>query len=221
MDIDRMAPATGRMVKEDDSIFNMADELYNISQNGLVFKKTTNIIPIFEVTALPSTNQPANDDIQILSSSVSDVQIVTIWGIDTAGIIQTSQITITGTTPVDVVITPKWQTVYGIFLGDVLGNISSRAVGTITIREKSAAQTICTIAPGKLSVGLQRFNLAGKQVILENISGNTWFNDIFVIADASGKCIQMAGRMCHDITVTTYLSLISDGSGSTIQIMIY
>jgi hypothetical protein len=221
MDIDRMAPASGRTIKEDDSIVNLGDVFYEISQNGLAFKKTTNIIPIFEVTALPSTNQPANDDISIVSSSASDTQIITLWGIDTIGSIQTSQITLTGTTPVDVVITPKWQTLYGAFLGDVLGNISKRAVGTITITEKSGGLTICTIAPTKLSIGLQRFNLAGKQVILENISGNTWFNDIFVIADVTGKCIQMAGRMCHDITVTTYLSLISDGSGSTIQIMIY
>jgi len=182
--------------------------------------KIETIIPIFEVTAVSTSNQPANDDVQIISDSASDTQVITLWGIDNSDIIQTKQLTLNGTTAVDSVLVPKWKTIYGAFLGDAEGNISTRAVGTITIREKSGGLAIATIAPAKLSTGMQRFSLADKNVIVENIAGNTWFNPLDYLATTTGANIQMAGRMNNEVNVDTYLTLISDSSGSTVQCII-
>ena len=179
------------------------------------------IIPIFELTAVSGSNQPANDDIQVISNSTSDTQKITLFGIDNSDAFQTKELTLNGTTAVDSVLNPKWKTLYGAFLGDIYGNISARAVGTITLREKSAAQTIATIAATKLSTGRLYFNLPGENIILENIAGNSWFNHLG-IATTTGKCGQLTGRMAIQIIAESdeYVSLISDGSGSTMQIYV-
>jgi hypothetical protein len=179
------------------------------------------IIPIFELTDVSSSNQPANDDIQVISSSENDTQKITLFGVDNSDVFQTKELTLNGTTAVDSVLTPKWKTLYGAFLGDIYGDISARAVGTITIREKSGAQAITTIAATELSTGRLYFNLPGENIILENVSDNSWFNHLG-IATTTGKCGQLTGRMAIQITTESdeYLSLISDGSGSTMQIYV-
>lgn len=180
------------------------------------------VIPIFETTAVSASNQPTNDDIQVLSDSASDTQVITLFGIDNSDAFQVKELVLTGVTPVDSVLNPKWKTLYGAFLGDSKGNISARATGTITIREKSGGLAIATIAATKLSTGMLFFDLPGNDVVLENISGNTWFNTAG-IASTTGASGQMAGRMAAELLIKSnnrYLSLISDSGGSTAQIYV-
>lgn len=182
------------------------------------FHQVDYVIPIFEVTAYSGfTNQPANDDIEIVSSSASDTQQITVLFYDNSDVLQQVTTTLTGTTAVTIATTPKAKTVLGAFLGDKYGNISSRAVGTITLREASADATITTITAGKLATGVQRFYMPGKNVVLENIAGNTWFNSKDYISSTTGKDIQMTGRMNNETNISEYLTLISDTTGSTVQ----
>jgi hypothetical protein len=200
---------------------DIAIEILNRLKVGLHLKRMNIIIPIFEVTVIPTTNQPANDSISITSASASDTQLITIWGIDMADVIQTKTFALTGTTPVvSTLATNNWKTFYGAFLGDEFGNISKRAVGTLTIKEVSGGLTITTIAATKLSAGMQRFNMPLTDVILENISGTTFYNDASYLADTLGKSIQMTGRMSNDFACTTYLTMVSD-SASTVQLITY
>ena len=185
------------------------------------FKQISNIIPIFEITAYSGfTNQPTNDDIEILSDSASDTQQITVLFYDNSDVLQQITTTLTGTTPVVIVTTPKAKTVLGAFLGDKYGNISARAVGTITLREASGGLAITTIAPTKLSTGVQRFYIPGQNIVIENIAGNTWYNTSDYIASTTGKNVQMTGRMAYEINTGSYLTLISDTTGSTVQILV-
>lgn len=179
------------------------------------------IIPIFEVTAVSGSNQPANDDIELISDSASDTQKITLLYYDNADVLQQVTTTMNGTTQVVVTATVKPKTLLGAFLGDEKGNISARAVGTITIREASANQTIATIAVGKLSTGMAHFIVKGEDVVIENIAGNTWFN-VLGLASTTGASGQLTGRMSVEVTVSPekYLSLISDSTGSTVQVYV-
>lgn len=180
------------------------------------------IIPIFEITAVSASNQPANDDIQIVSDNAGDTQDITLFGVDNADAFKAHTVTLDGTTAVDSVLNPKWKTLYGAFLGDIYGNISKRAVGTITIKEKSGGQTIATIAAGKLSTGLLFFDVTGRDIVIENIAGNTWFNPKGA-ASTTGASGQLSGRMAVELLVKNehqHISLISDSSGSTAQIYV-
>jgi hypothetical protein len=185
------------------------------------FRRIKRIIPIFEITAISENNQPANDDIELVSDNAGDKQQITLLYRDNSDNLQQVTTTMNGTTQVVVTSNPKPKVFLGAFLGDSKGNISKRAVGTITIREASGDQPIATIATGKLSTGLQSFNLSGEDVVVENISGNTWFNPNDS-ADAAGASGQLAGRMNMELTVPSEngLSLISDSSGSTAQIYV-
>ena len=179
------------------------------------------IIPITEITAVSITNQPANDGAEIVSSSASDTQKITLWG-NTNGStdIVYETITLTGTTAVSTIKT-DWGTIYGAFLGDQYGLISSRAVGTITIREASADLAITTIAAGKLGTGQQRFSLAGRKIAIENILGVTYFNGGNTLATTTGANAQLEARMTIPIVVDSFLTIISDGTGSTAQIYVF
>ncbi len=96
---------------------------------------------------LAFTNQPANDGVEILSDSASDVQVATVYGTTTGtDTVVTEAITLTGTSAVSTV-----KTDWGVILAV---KVASAAVGTITFREASANQTITTIAPAATSKGL-------------------------------------------------------------------
>lgn len=182
------------------------------------YRKIKRIVPIFEVTAVSTSNQPANDDIELISDSASDTQQITVLFYDNADVLQQVTTTLNGTTQVAITTTPKAKTVLGAFLGDKKGNISSRAVGNITIREASANAAIATIAAGKLSTGMSHIIVPGEDVVVENISGNTWINTLG-LASVTGASGQLTGRMSIEMTVPSggYISLISDGTGSTAQ----
>jgi hypothetical protein len=186
------------------------------------FRAIKRIIPIFEVTAVSTDNQPANDDVQVISDNAGDTQLITLFGVDNSDKFQYHTVTLNGVTAVDSVLNPKWKTIYGAFLGDKYGNISARATGTITIREKSVGAAITTIAATKLSTGEQFFYCPGEDIIIENIAGNTWFNALGG-ASTTGASGQVTGRMSIETAVPTakeYISLISDGTGSTVQIYV-
>lgn len=92
-------------------------------------------------------NQPANDGVELVSDSALDVQTATVIG-TTTGVdtVVVEAVVLTGTTPVATV-----KTDWGIILAIKL---SSAAVGTITVREASADQTITTLAPAATSSGV-------------------------------------------------------------------
>ena len=92
-------------------------------------------------------NQPQNDGIEIVSNSASDTQVATVYGTTTGtGIVVAEAITLTGTSAVASVKT-DWGYILGI-------ELSSAAVGTVTIREASANATIITIAAAASSSGV-------------------------------------------------------------------
>lgn len=95
------------------------------------------------------TNQPTSDQFEVLSSNAGDTtQTVTVYytktGTTTTVLSQT--ITLTGTTAVASTDTTVQQ---------VLAVVKSAAtVGTVTVRKKTAAGTITTLAPATLTSGL-------------------------------------------------------------------
>jgi hypothetical protein len=94
-------------------------------------------------------NQPANDGVEVLSSSAADTtQTVTIYGTtNNTNTMVAETVALTGITFV-----ATTKTDWGIILGVEL---SAACAGTITVREASADQTITTIAPASTSAGVQ------------------------------------------------------------------
>jgi len=96
------------------------------------------------------TNQPANDGIEIVSDdNVDDIgQTVTIIGTTNGGVVVVAEdIVLNGTTFV-----PSVKVDWGLILAV---KVSAALVGTLTVREASADQTITTIAAGNLSSGVE------------------------------------------------------------------
>ena len=100
-------------------------------------------------TAQIMGNQPATDGVEIVSDSASDVAVdVTVIGIAGSDVVQVSTKTLTGTSPVTMHFTTTWVKVLAVKVS------SGTQVGTITVREASADQTITTLAPGVTSRGV-------------------------------------------------------------------
>jgi len=191
---------------------------YSVPIVNVQFKSIRYIIPTFEVTQWSGfTNQPNNDDIQVVSDNVGDTGKITLWGVDSNDELVYHTITLNGTTAVDSVLAPKWKTLYGAFMGDAYGNNVKAAVGTITIREKSGEQTIATIAATKISVGLVGFVLPGCNVSVYKVSGNLWINTKEVVTEANGYPADSK----NELRVTDKVFLISDGSGATAKIIVW
>lgn len=208
-------------------------------ENVQSYRNHDKYIPIFEVTLQSAfTNQPTNDGVEILSNNASDTQLCTVWYTETgSSTLKYETVTLTGTS-VKALTSVIIASVYGVFLGTPDGTISKRAVGTITVRKATGDAAITTIAATKLSSGTQRFYLAGRNVEVENIAGNTWIGaltptnfavnnaeDILEasttpIAIATGAYLQLTGRMSKLLTVADYLTIASDVTGSTVQITV-
>lgn len=93
-------------------------------------------------------NQPANDGVEVLSSSAADTtQTVTIYGTTfLTGTVVSEIVTLIGTTAVSTSKT-DW--------GDILGiELSAACAGNVTIREASGNQTITTITAGATAAGV-------------------------------------------------------------------
>lgn len=97
------------------------------------------------------TNQPANDGIEVVSSSASDVQYLDLYGTTNGGVVVVKErVLLTGTTAV-----ATTKTDWGVLLGAIIPNgLGAAAVGTITIREASGNATITTITAGNRSSGV-------------------------------------------------------------------
>ena len=200
-------------------------------QTVIRFKDHLYYIPALAITTVASSNQPAGGAIKIVSSSVSDTQLITVWGTRTnlGSFLYYETITLTGTSVVTSA-TTDWQTIVGAYLGKYNGVASSIAVGNITI-ENAALATIYTIAAGKWSIGAPTFLLPGQNIELENISGNTWINTIntpntdvslpvATVASATGAALYMTGQTSKEIKTRNFVSLVSDGTGSSAQITV-
>lgn len=117
---------------------------------GRVGKAQTAQVSLLDATAGGNFgNQPANDGIEIVSSSTADItQTITLYGTlnGAATTLVTETLTLNGTTQVDSAIT-NW----GVLLA---ARLSAACAGTVTIREASGNATITTIAPASLTAGI-------------------------------------------------------------------
>jgi hypothetical protein len=177
------------------------------------------IIPMMSLLAWSGfTNQPANDGVEIVSDSASDVGLCTVFGTThVGGAFAYETVTLTGSNAKSTTKT-DWGNVYGIFLGDIYGQNTTPAVGTITIREASADQTITTLAAAAISKGMVAFNLANKDIILNVHSGNVWKCQSGVVTTANGFKLNLTGGNIKDERVSSWIYLISDTAGATCQI---
>jgi len=223
MGINNMSAGSGRKIKENDAVVNIADLIEQIAAGVTLTRRTPlYTIPIMDIGAWSAfTNQPANDGVEVVSNSASDVGLCTIFGTTHVGgafafeTITLNGVTAVATTKVD------WGNVYGIFMGDINGKNITPAVGTITVREASADQTITTLAATKISKGLVQFDLTGKDVVVNAHSGNVFVRTTGVATATSGFKLNLTGGNILDLKVTQYLSLIDDTAGATAQILVW
>ncbi len=190
----------------------------------LMSRKSSYVIPMLDLLAWSGfTNQPTNDGVEVVSNSGSDVGKCTIFGTtNTGGAFAYETITLTGATPKATTKT-DWGNIYGVFLGDIYGQNITPAVGTITVREASADQTITTLAAAAISKGMVVFDLSGKDIILNVHSGNVWKRcagavTTTVVTTANGFKMNLTGGNIKDEHIASYIYLISDTSGATAQI---
>lgn len=181
--------------------------------------KESYIIPMFDLLAWSGfTNQPDGDAVEVISDSASDTGHFTFYGTNkTTGDFKYETVQMDG---VNAVTTTEddWGNIYGIFLGDIYGQNISPAVGTITIREASADQTITTLAANAISKGMVAFDLTDKQIILNVHSGNIWKRCGGVVTTANGFKMNLTGGNIKEEKIASMLYLISDTSGATAQI---
>jgi hypothetical protein len=202
---------------------NFIAQLSNATRRALNVELTGSyssyVIPMLGLLAWSGfTNQPANDGVEIVSDSASDVGKCTIFGTtNTGGAFAYETVTLTGVTA-KVTTKTDWGNIYGAFLGDIYGANISPAVGTITIREASADQTITTIVATKISNGLVAFDLTGKNIILNVHSGNVWKRCAGVVTVANGFKMNLTGGNIKEERIASMLYLISDVTGATAQI---
>jgi len=188
--------------------------------NGSLPKDTPNyIIPMLDLLAWSGfTNQPTNDGVEVVSGSASDVGKCTIFGTTTGtGVFAYETVTLNGVTAVATT-KVNWGNVYGIFMGDIYGQNITPLVGTMTVREASADQTITTLVPGAISKGMVAFDLTGKSIILNVHSGNVWKRQAGVVTTANGFKLNLTGGNIKEERVASMLYLISDTTGATAQI---
>jgi len=198
----------------------ISDDILTVQVAGSMPKDVSSyIIPMMDLLAWSGfTNQPTNDGVEVVSDSASDVGKCTIFGTTNGtGAFAYETITLNGVTAVATTKT-DWGNIYGIFLGDIEGKNISPAVGTITVREASANQTITTIAATKISKGMVAFDLTGKNIILNVHSGNVWKRCAGVVTTANGFKLNLTGGNIKEEKIASMLYLISDTSGATAQI---
>lgn len=93
------------------------------------------------------TNQPADDGVEVISDDAGDVQQCTIYGTtDGTDTVVKETITLLGLTQ-----KATTKTDWGVILAVTL---SSVAIGTVTVREASANQTIVAFSAGESSKGV-------------------------------------------------------------------
>lgn len=195
----------------------------------LMNRTTKYTIPVIDVLSTSGfTNQPADDDVQVISSSASDTGLITIWYEEqTTGILKSATKNLNGTTAVDMIGSNTGGNVVGVFLGDIYGNpkFITPAAGTITVREKSGQQTITTLSAGDINTGRAIFKLPHKDIMLVNFTGNSWYAVDYNYDDEVGRKY-MTGLMARDEHISEkendgLLTVHSDTDGSTIEITVW
>lgn len=178
------------------------------------------IIPMFDLLAWSGfTNQPDGDDVEIVSESASDTGKCTVFYTKKSdGGFAYTTVDLTGVTAKALTGANDVDDVLGVFLGDIYGQNITPAVGTITLREASADQTITTIVATKISKGMVAFDLTGKQIILNVHSGNAWKRCGGVVATTTGFKMNLTGGNIKEEKINSMLYLISDTTGATAQI---
>lgn len=183
------------------------------------YKRPETIVPLLTLTNWSGfANQPANDGVEIVSDSASDVGDCTIWGTDyVTGALCYEKVILTGTDAVSTVKT-NWANIIGVFLGRETGKNITAAVGTITIREASANQAITTITAGNFHSGMLIVRAPGKNLEVSNFSGNLWWHN-FKTATSS-NAVKENGIVNVCINTKEYLTLISDNTGASLQVVV-
>ena len=183
------------------------------------YKHQGYVIPLFQVGGAAFTNMPANDGVEIISNSASDVNKITIFGSTYGtGALAFETVTMLGATQ-KATIKIDWDNILGVFLGDIYGKNSTVAVGTITVREASGNATIITLAAGVRSAGSQILLLPGRDVLIHNKTGNTWKNaNNSLIYPTTNNAFKLEAGDVKDEAIREYLYLLGDTSGSTVQI---
>ena len=186
-----------------------------------LYKSIEAIIPTMTITNWAGFgNQPDGDAVEVLSNSASDVGLCTIWGSDkTTGELCYETITLTGVTEVK---TAKlnWDDIYAIFLGSISGKSITPAVGTITVREASANQTITTLTAGEIQKGMLILKLDGKATEIANASGKIYVNTVALATAANGLYNAGSSAGGFSLLVKDKLYIISDNTGCSTQIAI-
>lgn len=158
-------------------------------------------------TGAAFTNQPANDGLELVSSSTSDTtQTVTIWGTTHGGEVVVSEtITCNGTSEVSTTKT-DWGSILAV-------EKSAVTVGTLTIREASANATVITLAPSVLSAGkiatttpyaymtAPTVEASGASTAIVGLIGTTTAGAAALFGDTlSGTAAQTTGTACYTVT---------------------
>lgn len=183
-----------------------------------IHKGIIKIIPVFTLSAVATSNQPAGGVAKFSSAEAADTQQITVYGTRT-GMGSTIYYEISALKGANVVTTTTtdWEIILGAFLGDPFGTISSLTAGNVTITD-TGGSTIYTLTAGTWSIGSFPFYLSGQNLMFENLTGNTYIAS-GVQADPNGASFYLSGKCSFSLKVDQYLSMISDSSGSTAHIM--
>jgi len=185
------------------------------------YKTPKIIIPTCTVTNWAGlANQPAGDGVEVVSDSASDVMDCTIFGTTngTTKLVH-EQITLNGTTAVSTTKT-DWGNILGIILARRDGRLLTRATGTITIREASGDLAITTITASNFHAGMMILYLPGLNVNVLSASGNLYWSTLAAPATSTTGVTEV-GKTAIGVKVDEYLSLISDNTGASLQVVVY
>jgi hypothetical protein len=156
------------------------------------------------------TNQPANDTVEIVSSSALDTQTVTVWGTSNgSGAITSESIVLTGTTAVTTI-----KTDWGVILGVEITS-GPAAAGTITFREGSGNLAITTIAASAKSSGIA-YQRNGAQVAYSTrfaiVAGGSSTKNVGFVGTTLSR-----GTQTEVVTLTSTVEVVSSVQWRTID----
>ena len=194
--------------------------MYNFVKE--MYKKPKTIIPAITITNWAGfANQPDGNGLEIISNSASDTGLCTIWGTNKlTGKLEAETVTLTGVTAVNTAML-QWDDVIAVFLGDQSGGNIKAAVGTITVREASANQTVITLTANAIHAGMLIIDARGHNVEIDNASGKIYWSTLSVASATNGYYDVGTASNRFKVGVKEYLSIISDGTGCTTSVVVY
>jgi len=182
-------------------------------------KTPKTIVPVTTITNWSGFSvHPSGQGVKIYSDSDSDNMVCTIFG-TTNGTnkLAYEQVQLRGTGTVTSVKT-DWGNIYSVILARRDGQYVTNATGTITIKTATSNSTITTITAGSFISGMMMFYLPGLNVCVTNLSGNMYWN-VSDLADSTTG-IAESGKTSFNTMVKDYLSLISDNTGASLQVVV-